>query len=118
MTSTNGPLSRLLGRTSSSKTVSTQDAWQSLDALCSLPTLNYKAETPLPLPSSKFVHISNLLRICYPGWESRPRLFTVLKWIDRLDLMGDFIAQEVTDISLSLPIALIPLKLGNARLRI
>ena len=64
---------------------------------------------------TQFVDITKCFGIYQPSWASRPGLFTVLRWIHKEDIMGSFIAKDLTDWSLPLSYSLLPLELGDAR---
>ncbi|KAL6718975.1 hypothetical protein ACLMJK_003210 [Lecanora helva] len=77
---------------------------RALVRLCTPPPRNHKSRTRPPISDKSFQHISDLLEHLQRhreghGWDLRPRTYTVLRSIGRVDLMSTFIALGLTDYS-------------------
>lgn len=80
------------------------DLENALSQYCAPPPPDKKTGSVGSISDSTFKHITELLNHLeshrgYQGWKTRPRTYTVLRNIDRLDLFPHFIDRDVKDIA-------------------
>lgn len=98
-------------------TLPIEDIEKTLQLLCVVPGPDIKSKLSGNIPNSSFQRISDVLKQ-YEGhnkafqWHHRPRIYTVLRLIGRLDVMSLFVLNNYMDSDLPLPPRLLPLELG------
>ncbi|KAL8701886.1 MAG: hypothetical protein Q9201_004672 [Fulgogasparrea decipioides] len=78
------------------------DIENALSRYCAPPSPEKKTGSVESISDSTFKHITDLLTHLeshhgHKGWKARPRTYTVLRNIDRLDLFPDFIDHDLND---------------------
>lgn len=86
-------------------TIPSKDLERALSIFCKAPAPDTKSGAKTRISTDSFHHITGLLRHLefqegLKGWSRRPRTYTVLRNINRLDAMQTFIDLELKDISL------------------
>lgn len=108
-------------RTSSTpNTLPINDIEKALQSLCRVPGPDTRTKLPSRILDSSFRDISGLLQQyeSHKGaidWHRRPRIYTVLRIIDRLDVMNLFVSQNYMDSDIPFPPHLLPLELGDSK---
>ena len=97
-----------------------EDVERGLKDRCAVPARDPKAPDKPHIPNSNFKQIRSLLQHLEShrgliGWSARPRLYTILRIINRLDAMQTFINHQLLDYSLPFSLANIPHELGDSR---
>lgn len=93
------------------------DIEKGLQSFCVVPGPDAKSKQ---IPNSSFREISNLLKQ-YENhdrsllWHHRPRIYTVLRLIRRLDVMDHFVSQHYMDSNLPFLSHLLPETLGDSK---
>ena len=113
-------LSTLFGLSSATNKLPLEDVENGLATYCSRPVADSKSQRQPRIPSSNFRHIAHLLeQIEAPnnakGWRYRPRIYTVLRGIGRLDLMNTFVERGYMDFYLPFTLASLPHEVGDDR---
>lgn len=89
------------------------DLEKALSQYCTPPPLDNKSSSRPCITDGAFQHIASLLQHFeshkgLKGWSRRPRTYTVLRNIGRLDLFQEFIDLELKDISFPYSIEKLP----------
>ena len=114
-------MNSLFGRYSSSKSLPLDDILKALDALCILPSaIDERSGAVSRISNSRFLDITNILKQYedqqrVSGWAGRPRIYTILHWIGKKDLMSLFIKRGFTDYVLPLSYRALPEELREGR---
>lgn len=97
------------------------DIEKGLQFFCVVPGPDARSKLPgYVIPDSSFRQISTLLKQ-YESynkafeWHYRPRIYTVLRLIGRLDVMDHFVSQHYKDSDLPIPPHLLPSELGDSK---
>lgn len=96
------------------------DIEKGLQSLCCVPGPDTRSKLPSNILDSSFREISALLQQyeIHNGaidWHRRPRIYTVLRLINRLDVMDLFVSQNYMDSDIPVPPHLLPLELGDSK---
>ena len=115
-------LVNLFGKASPPTQLPLEEVQEALSSLCTILAQDAKSHRQARVTSSKMKQIQKLLKHYesyskHNGWSLQPRIYTVLYWIGRLDVMPTFVAMKYLDIHLPSTIANLPLALGDSRPR-
>ena len=111
-------LQSFFGRYTQSKAFPLEDVCACLERLCTVPPVDKNSRQRHLIPNSNFKEITDLLKhyeaqIGEKGWAHRPRIYTVLRGIGRLDVMKVFVSKALTDFLLPFDPQNLPTELGD-----
>ena len=105
-----------------SNTSPVDDIEKALQSMCVVPGTDSRSNLPGQISNQSFREISALLKQYESHnkalhWHYRPRIYTVLRLIDRLDVMDVFVSNNYMDSDLPFRRHLLPSELGNSKNR-
>ncbi|MCJ1401469.1 hypothetical protein MMC11_004683 [Xylographa trunciseda] len=108
------------GRNSVPNRLPLDDINRALASFCTLPPRDVKTQTQPRISSSSFKNIGNVLKefeahTGQTGWSYRPRIYTILRAIGRLDVMPYFVSMQYMDLQLPFSLHTLPQELGESR---
>lgn len=108
------------GRSAAPNRLPLDDINKALALFCSLPPQDVKSQSQPRIPSSNFKNIGHILKdyeahIGQAGWSHRPRIYTILRGIGRLDVMPIFVSRDCLDFHLPFTTHTLPQELGDSR---
>ena len=122
MAALSGYLNNIFGRYTASKPFPLENIVKNLEALCTLPPHNQRSGKRPKIPDSRFLQIAHALKQYedhqrLSGLASRPRIYTLLTWVNKTDLIKLFILKGLTDYDLPINYQSLPEELEDARER-
>ena len=113
-------LASLFGKAPPPTKLPLDDIQKALASFCTVPVQDAETHRQARVTSSQMKQIQTLLKHYEShsnrtGWSQRPRIYTVLYWIDRLDVLPTFIDMDYLDIHLPFTLSNLPVALGASR---
>ena len=108
------------GKTAAPNRLPLDDINRALASFCALPPRDVKTQTQPRISGSNFKDIGNVLKqfeahTGQSGWSYRPRIYTILRAIGRLDVMPYFVSMQYMDLQLPFNLQTLPHELGDSR---